>query len=320
MTQLTSWVREGLIPKHLRHQHGRGRGQGIEWLWEPECLPRALIIGRTLAHEAASKGKIRGFPRGYDRAALMLAALGYAPDIERLRALLIAGVNRMEALLVKRQLYLSASYSENEKRLALRDHLRRAVNRRMAAPTPAVTYSIMQLTEVFHGLAKVEPAMGAGQGAVTVHPGAFLSFESMRNHLKIISGQQLLENYRQAEHLASQLETMWEWLAALFTAFIPDDSVVQATDSGTVTILGLSRESAGYFLRLVSAVLYSIFPEEERSAIERGQSTPFTMWISGALAPLLDRSGLSWPEIGAPGEISSEARNQGSITEGSDDN
>ena len=303
VTQLTSWVREGLIPKHLRHRHGRGQGMGTEWLWESECLPRALIIGRTLAHEAASKGKSRGFPRGYDRAALMLAALGYAPDVERLRALLIAGVDRMEALLVKRQIYLTASYSEKEKRRALRDHFRRAVNRKVIVPSPLLTNSMIQFTEALHGLAEVQPAVPTGNEPGTLNPGEILAFQAMRDHLRKVSGRRLIENYHHAELLATQLDTMWEWLAAFLMAFIPDSTVVQTTESREVTILGLTHESAGYFLRLMSTVLHTIIPEDELSAIESGQSTRFTTWVAEVLTPLIAHAGLSWPGSSAKEDV-----------------
>src|SRR5258706_3067084 len=69
VTQLGRWVGEGLILDSLRRQHGRGRGMGAEWLWGAECLPRAVLIGRTLAHGN----------RSFQHTSMILTATGYAP-------------------------------------------------------------------------------------------------------------------------------------------------------------------------------------------------------------------------------------------------
>src|SRR5947209_15220302 len=78
VTQLARWMRAGLIPVFLRKQHGRGRGMGAEWHWKTECLSRAILIAQTLA---------AGDP-SLQRAASVLAAVGYAPDAECLRQVL----------------------------------------------------------------------------------------------------------------------------------------------------------------------------------------------------------------------------------------
>src|SRR5215831_1822595 len=83
--QLSRWIRAGLIPAHLRQRRSRGRGKGIEWLWQPECVDRALIIARTIQVGDGSDPSL-------NRAALMLAALGYAPSAQLLRDLLIRGL------------------------------------------------------------------------------------------------------------------------------------------------------------------------------------------------------------------------------------
>src|SRR5260370_158535 len=80
-TQLGRWAREGLLPPARRHR--KPRGYGAEWHWEAECLPRTLIIARTLASGDPSLG----------RAAQMLARAGYAPSAARLRQVLLNGVD-----------------------------------------------------------------------------------------------------------------------------------------------------------------------------------------------------------------------------------
>src|SRR5689334_20568365 len=51
ITQLARWVKEGLIPNSLRQRHGLGQGNGTEWLWDEECLPRAIMISRSLSND-----------------------------------------------------------------------------------------------------------------------------------------------------------------------------------------------------------------------------------------------------------------------------
>src|SRR6266446_2679714 len=79
ITQLGRWVREGLILDSLRKRHGRGRGMGTEWLWEAECLPRAVLTGCALADSG----------RSFKQAAKILAETGYAPAPSRLRTVLL---------------------------------------------------------------------------------------------------------------------------------------------------------------------------------------------------------------------------------------
>lgn len=170
-------------------------------------------------------------------------------------------------------------------------------------PSPLLTNSMTQFTEVLHGLAEVQPPVRAGNGSGAVNPAEILAFQAMRDRLRKVSKHKLMENYQHAERLTTQLAAMWEWLAAFLMAFIPDSAVVQTTESGAVTILGLTRESAGYFLRLVSTVLHTIIPEDELSAIESGQSTRFTTWVAEALTPLVAYAGLTWPGSPSTGDV-----------------
>jgi hypothetical protein len=314
VTQLTSWVRAGLIPEALHHRHGRGRGLGSEWRWEAECLPRALIIGRTLADEATTRvarrergqrGQPARFPRGYDRAALMLATLGYAPDAERLRAMLVTGLYTFEQLLTRRQTYLTTDQPLENKRLALRDHVRRSINRTVAQPTESATHSIMRFSEALHGLADVEPAAGsAGNDSDSAHPGASLSLRAMRVQVQHADGRRLLENYRRAGDEAKSLAAQWEWFSTLLTAFVPDTPLVQTTDAGEATIFGLTREVAQYPFRLIVTVLLTVIPSDVLAAMERGQLTPLYMWLMDLLAPFVDQAGLSlsdlYSQVGLP--------------------
>src|SRR2546428_233879 len=102
VTQLGRWVREGLILDSLRRRHGRGRGMGAEWLWEAECLSRAVLIGRTLATG----------DRSFQHAARILAETGYAPASSRLRAVLLDCLAAYEQLVTIRQTYLAVNHPQ----------------------------------------------------------------------------------------------------------------------------------------------------------------------------------------------------------------
>lgn len=65
---LTRWASHGLMPRPRKR--GLGRGKGSEQLWDAECVPRAILIARTL--KAGSPSLVR--------AAHVLTRNGYTVD------------------------------------------------------------------------------------------------------------------------------------------------------------------------------------------------------------------------------------------------
>lgn len=113
ITQLARWVQEGLIPSELRQRHGLGRGNGTEWLWETECLPRAVIIGRSLNND-----------RSLLHAARALAEVGYAPSPPVLRKVLLECVATYQRPMVTRQTYIGSNSPQKEQYRRFKRHMR----------------------------------------------------------------------------------------------------------------------------------------------------------------------------------------------------
>jgi len=113
VTKLARWVREGLIPNSLRQRHGLGQGNGTEWLWDAECLPRAVIIQRSLSND-----------RSLLHAARALAETGYAPSPLILREVLIDCVAIYQRPLIVRQTYIGSDHSKEEQYRRFMRHMR----------------------------------------------------------------------------------------------------------------------------------------------------------------------------------------------------
>jgi hypothetical protein len=183
-TQLASWARAGLMPKS---EHGKGRGQGggsapREWAWE--CLPRAVFIARALA----------GGSRSFEGAARALAIAGYAPRIDRLRAVLLDALDAAEEVLHHRQPYLRDGRPAADKRHRLRANLRRKL--------PFLSDErIDALSGVGTALEGVEDPTGDHGPAL----GAFISFAALRDALRTIGDAELLAAYEEAGRLLPRL-------------------------------------------------------------------------------------------------------------------
>lgn len=259
-TQLSAWVRAGLIPAHLRRSHGRGRGQGVEWLWEAECLPRALIIGKTLREGDPS----------FRRAAFQLAALGYAPDAEWLRKILLEGLARVEQILVKRQGYLKSEQPTAQKRRRLRKHVARHASRLPYS----VADNLLLTGEMLHGLARNEAPDPNGHIASLQ---TALSCSAMRERVAAADPATLLANYARADRRAGRATAIWDRFAALQIALVGHLDMVM----GEETIMGYTRESAPYIYRLLYTFWYTAFPigDEEQIAAQY-------RWFSGLVVPL----------------------------------
>lgn len=113
VAQLARWVREGLIPNSLRQRHGLGQGMGTEWLWDAECLPRVVIIGRSLSND-----------RSLPHAARVLAETGYAPSSLVLREVLLDCVEIYQRPMTTRQTYIGSGHSQEEQYRRFMRHVR----------------------------------------------------------------------------------------------------------------------------------------------------------------------------------------------------
>src|SRR5579883_2471463 len=188
ITQLGRWVREGLIPASLRQRHGRGRGMGTEWLWEPESIQRIVLIARTLA---------AGDP-SLLRAAIALAETGYAPEAERLRMVLLDRLAAYEQLMTKRQKYLTEDHSQVEKHRRLKKHMRRKI-----ADMPDATFQPFA-AHIGALLGVVTPDDLHTTDEVTLFQ-QFFSIPALYERLETIDGAVLLEKYEEAGYMLPSL-------------------------------------------------------------------------------------------------------------------
>ena len=179
VTQLARWVREGLIPSELRQRHGLGRGSGTQWLWESECLPRAVIIGRSLSND-----------RSLLRAARSLAELGYAPSSLVLKDVLLDCVETYQRLMTTRQTYIGSDHSQEEQYRRLRQHMRRKTPDMPDAAFDPFLASVAAFIGVLPNDARVSENMQQIQQIVSV--------PSLKERLQTIDGSSLLVTYESA--------------------------------------------------------------------------------------------------------------------------
>ena len=179
VTQLARWVREGLIPSELRERHGLGRGSGTQWLWQAECLPRAVIIGRSLSND-----------RSLLRAAWSLAELGYAPSPLVLKDVLLDCVETYQRLMTTRQTYIGSDHSQEEQYRRLRHHMRRKMPDMPDAAFDPFLASVAAFIGVLPNDARVSESMQQIQQIVSV--------PSLKERLETIDGSSLLVKYKSA--------------------------------------------------------------------------------------------------------------------------
>lgn len=177
VTQLARWVREGLIPNELRQRHGLGRGSGTQWLWEEECLKRAVIIGRSLSND-----------RSMLRAARVLAEVGYAPSPLVLREVLLDCVEAYQRLMTTRQTYIGSDHSQEEQYRRLRQHMRRKTPDMPDTAFEQFLASIAALIGVLPNDARIPENMQ--------HIQQIVSIPSLRERLETIDESSLLEKYK----------------------------------------------------------------------------------------------------------------------------
>lgn len=284
-TQLTSWLHEGLIPAELRRRHGRGRGLGTDWLWEHECLERALIIGRTL--------KV-GDP-SFKRAALMLASLGYVPAARWLRILLLDGLTMFDKLTSSRQSYLDLELSRDEKLRRLTRHVRSQTNKPPYYEEP-ISQSLIAFGAALQGLPK-SAKKGASDGgsaaeAAETQPEASLQIATMRQRITEIDETTLLENYRRAQDFVPHVDRFWEPLLALQAAFLRTPGPAQDKKMGDdAVLLGCTHEAAVAISRLIFTFLLTVLPISDEA-----QMTDLGQWIFRLMEPFAAHAGTTWPK------------------------
>ena len=240
--QLARWVRAGLIPAHLRQRHSRGRGKGIEWLWQPECANRAVIVARTVQLGEGSDPSL-------NRAALMLAASGYAPSAQLLRSLLVRGLDELGQSLHKRQPYLlDGGVPDAPQRIKRRF-------RRQFPTAPDSTIQTLTAIEIsMHGL----PQTGSVQ--VTGDTAELLSLPRWREALLTADDASLLKAYAQAKQFAPLFGKLGNFLMKIQEALL----AAAPTFGGHIEagiLDALSPEATIALMRLFLTVWLTVYPE-----------------------------------------------------------
>ena len=273
VTQLGRWVREGLIPESLRRRHGRGRGMGTEWLWQTECLPRVVLIGRTLADGS----------RSFQHTAMILAAAGYAPAVSRLRLVLLDGLAELKQRMTTRQTYLTQDYPQTEKRRRLNKHMRRKL--------PDMPDAIFEpFTACIGALLGMIPPDDPNAPESMKQLQQFMSLPALEQRLKIIDSSVLLGKYEEAGHmipvLAPGMVGMFNWFllpllrqqlqkegrktSTLPTSIDPEPilETIQLEAGHTIT----SNPALGY-LRLALAIFLTAIPTEDSALFSQWTTT-----------------------------------------------
>src|SRR5579863_9224340 len=186
VTQLARWVREGLILDELRQRHGRGRGSGTEWLWEAECVPRAVTIGRSLAQD-----------RSLLHAARTLAAAGYSPAPHVLREVLLECVAIYERIMTTRQTYIGSDHPQKEQYRRFRRHMRQRTPDMPDDTFDWFTGYISALLGIIPNDASIPESMRQIQ--------QFVSLPSLKERLEAVDESLLLEKYEEAGGMTARL-------------------------------------------------------------------------------------------------------------------
>jgi len=197
ITQLARWVQEGLIPSELRQRHGLGRGNGTEWLWEAECLPRAVITGRSL-----------NINRSLLHASQALAEIGYAPSPPVLRKVLLECIAVYQRLMITRQTYIGSNHPQEEQYRRFRRHMRqKALDMPDATFDPFAAYAAALIGLIPNDAFALEDMQQIQQ---------LFSLPSLKEHLETIDESLLLAKYEVAGHL---LPTFTPIIVGMFNEF-----------------------------------------------------------------------------------------------------
>ncbi len=288
VTQLGRWVREGLIPDSLRRRHGRGRGMGTEWLWKAECLPRVVLIARTLADGN----------RSFQHTAKILAATGYAPAVSRLRLILLDCLAASKQLMIGRQTYLAQDHPQTEKRKRLKKYMRRKM--------PDMPDSIFEpFTACIGALFGVISPDDLNAPESMKQLQQFISFPVLQQRLETINSSVLLGKYEEAGHMipifAPAMVGMFNWfLLPLLRQQLQKEGHETSklpTSIDPEAILGTIQLEAGHtitsnpaigYLRLALAALLMTIPTEDSALLSQ-----WSMMLQDVLFQLLNYRGIS---------------------------
>lgn len=197
--QLGRWSRKdrGLLTTPRRRGR-KGEGRGVTWVWDAECLPRAIIIARTLQHgdpslkQAAMELWIRGYPP-------------HSPGL--LRDLLHHVIAGFEERVRRRQTYLDqAELSIYERRRRFKG----ATKRKLAvAPQKVQDFGVL----AGQGLVGLANSSGDGQSDQTSR----ISFEHLHGIVNEATDTGLMHTASQALRFLKKADS---WLTPLLqTAF-----------------------------------------------------------------------------------------------------
>jgi hypothetical protein len=291
VTKLAHWVRAGLIPASLRRRHGRGRGKGTEWLWQRECLARAVIIGNVL------KG---GDPTLY-RAARALAVAGYAPSASYLRSILLEALEIVGRSMVRRQGYLTDDRPLLEKRKRLTKNMRR---RAAAMPDPLIEY-LATFDSALHGL------IGSDDPDTQGIVGTFarnVSFPVLRRRLVDINDATLLARYDYAtRYLLSYLPQFVTVFNLIVLPLLvqqarasshPVEAIPTSFDVGAIMagmkedegrVIVVPGNPAG-IIRMIMTLLLAILPLDDSALL-----TEWETFLNDGARLLTEYLGVDWP-------------------------
>ena len=289
VTQLGRWVRAGLIPAHLRQRRSRGRGKGIEWLWQPECANRAIIIARTVQVGKQSDPSLH-------RAALALALLGYELAAQPLRDLLIRGAIEFEQSLQKRQPYLrDGGVPDAPQRVQRRF-------RRQLPTAPDATIQTLTAIEIsMHDLPQ------SGVSPLQADAAAIFSLPRLSSGLIKVDDATLLTAYVQANHFAPAFSTLDSFLTRMQEGLLASPQ----TFSGLIEVGILDAvppEARIGLMRLVLTAVLAVYPDLLRADARELQERTGT--FVQMIMDILPGAGLSqYLEAWQTEEVSAEAAN-----------
>jgi hypothetical protein len=214
VTQLGRWAHAGLLPPATRH--GKHGTRGVDWLWDPDCVPRAELIATTLRY---GKGALK-------EAATVLAVKGYPPRADVLKQILEEYLDSLDRAVHNNRTFLKSKLSLTSKRERFRESVRR---RTKHLPAPVQELSAQSATAI----AGLWPA---GDADLLSQAQPYLEVARQRQALGAIDPEPLLQAYGEASHGLSQTIALF---AALFDAAAPsrvgDSSERQAAERSAIT-------------------------------------------------------------------------------------
>lgn len=246
---------------------------GAEWLWEAECLPRAILIGRTLAHGS----------RSFQHTAMILTEAGYAPTVSRLRLVLLDGLAAFKQLATTRQTYLTQDHPQAEKRRRLNKSIRRKVPDMPDAVFEPFTACIGALLGVISS-----DDLNVPESVKQLQ--RFMSLPALQRRLETIDGAVLLQKYEEAGHMipiiAPVMVEIFNWL---LLPLLREQLQKEGRETSTLptsidpeAILGTIQLEAGHtitsnpalgYLRLAFAIFLIAIPTEDTALLDRWSTT-----------------------------------------------